>query len=75
MKRFIRPVEHIEIRYSHDVERIIEICRAEGYSIDADTAQWAWERYSDSHAASWMSLGNDYHIFSIIQIYCEEINE
>ena len=74
MKRFVRPGG--EIHHSDDVERIIEICLSQGYIIDADTAQWAWEQYSDMSAANWLSLGiDDYHIFYAIENTCEVVDE
>ena len=42
--------------FDDDVWRIVQVCLSAGYKIDPQTAFIAWERYSDSIAAGWMTL-------------------
>lgn len=45
--------------YAWDIERIVKVCAENDYEITADVARKAWENYSESMAAGWMSLPND----------------
>lgn len=45
-----------EVPHPRDIARIIRVCKNHGYLINAYTAQWAWERYSESYAAGWLML-------------------
>lgn len=45
--------------YRHDLDRIIQIARSRGFDLDRETARKAWEAYSGSMAAGWMSLDED----------------
>jgi hypothetical protein len=51
----LKDTDHF-FEYSDDVERIIRIFADRGYEISYMDAAHAWELYSDSMAAGWMSL-------------------
>jgi hypothetical protein len=62
--------------YPHDVERIVEACRNQGYSITPSTANWAWEEYSDSMDAGWLHLDkDDVDVVANIMPYLVEIDD
>lgn len=69
MKRLvIPPPKPTELRYPVDVQRIISVCEARGYVIDALTAEWAWCEYSDRYAAGWLFLPeDDEQLFSAVR--------
>jgi hypothetical protein len=51
----VRPPE--PIRHPEDVARIVAACRAAGYEIDDETAQWAYSEWcEDTACASWLSM-------------------
>jgi hypothetical protein len=55
--RLVRPPE-VE-PYPHEVDRIVAACRAHGYAVSREDAQWAWEQESVSYCASWLLLPKD----------------
>jgi hypothetical protein len=60
--------------YQNDVDRIVKIFADAGYDISHSDAARAWEKYSDSMAAGWMSLdGEDCYVFDNCSHYFEEV--
>ena len=45
--------------FKDDVDRIVRVCAERGYAITPEDACAAWERYSETLAAGWLSLGPD----------------
>ncbi|KVP17155.1 hypothetical protein [Burkholderia ubonensis] len=63
----------LDCRYSHDIERIVQVCRNAGYVISAPDARRAWSAYSDSSCSSWESLpDDDSRIVQCVLNYCSE---
>ena len=63
----------LDIRYAHDIERIVRACRAEGYVMSSSDARRAWSAYSDSNCASWYELPeDDSRIVQSVLSYCTE---
>lgn len=66
-------------RYNHhfectnDIDRIVKIFADRGYEISHSDAVRAWEEYSDSMCAGWMSLGEDDEVFQDVFCYFEEV--
>jgi hypothetical protein len=50
--------DHPTVRAAHpeDLVCIVKAFARYGYSINEDTAEYAWDRYSASMAAGWMML-------------------
>lgn len=72
MKRLIVPTEKDDSGYSFyetDIERLIAVAKQQGYELDAHTAKWAWEDYSDMYAAGWLGMDSysDYELVSILK--------
>lgn len=59
--------------YQNDIDRIVKIFADHGYEISHSDAVHAWEQYSDSMAAGWMSLGDDEEVFQDAFYYFEEV--
>ena len=59
--------------YRNDIDRIVKIFDDRGYEISHSDAVCAWEHYSDSMAAGWMSLGSDTEVFADAFSYFEEV--
>lgn len=59
--------------YTNDIERIIKIFVDRGYEISHTDAVRAWEEFSDSMCAGWMSLGTDEEVFQDCFCYFEEV--
>jgi hypothetical protein len=59
--------------YKNDIDRIVKIFVDRGYEISATDAVHAWEQFSDSMAAGWMSLGSDDEVFNDAFYYFEEV--
>jgi hypothetical protein len=59
--------------YTNDIDRIIKIFADRGYEISHTDAVKAWEQFSDSMAAGWMSLGSDDEVFEDAFSYFEEV--
>lgn len=71
MKRII-PKQNIE--YTEDAFRIARICAANGISVYADDACQIWEDYSESMAATWMTLpADDARVLQIVLMHSQEI--
>ena len=49
----------IYMRYPEDVGRILQILNERGFTANDLDIHEAWSAYSDSMAASWMSLDDD----------------
>jgi hypothetical protein len=65
----------LDCRYSHDIDRIVNVCRNAGYVISACDARRAWSAYSDSSSSSWTSLpDDDSYIVRRVLDYCSEQN-
>jgi hypothetical protein len=62
---------HVE--YKNDIDRIVKIFADRGYEISHSDAVRAWEEFSDSMCAGWMSLGNDDEVFQDTFYYFEEV--
>lgn len=59
--------------YKNDIDRIVKIFADRGYEISYSDAVHAWEEYSDSMCAGWMSLGTDDEVFNDAFYYFEEV--
>jgi len=59
--------------YTNDIDRIVKIFSDKGYEISATDAVKAWEQFSDSMCAGWMSLGDDNEVFEDVFSYFEEV--
>jgi hypothetical protein len=60
------------------IGRLVKICNDRGYEVSFEDARRAWERYSESYCASWMSMSSDDHtVFCQLLIYlvCDEESE
>jgi hypothetical protein len=69
----LKDTDHF-FEYSDDVERIIRIFANRGYEISYMDACHAWELYSDSMAAGWMSLDSeDEYVFQNAFYYFKEV--
>lgn len=58
--------------YTNDIDRIVKIFADRGYEISSTEAVHAWEMFSDSMCAGWMSLGQDDEVFQDAFPYFEE---
>jgi hypothetical protein len=66
----IRQLEDHNFFYENDIDRIVRIFADRGYEITASDAAKAWERYSDSMAAGWLSLDEeDDYVFDNAMMY------
>ena len=70
--KFKEPYNH-HTEYSNDIDRIVKVFADRDYDISHTDAIRAWEEYSDSMCAGWMSLGNDDQVFNDAFHYFEEI--
>ena len=59
--------------YKNDIDRIVKIFADRGYEISHTDAVFAWEQFSNSMAAGWMSLGDDDEVFADAFSYFEEV--
>lgn len=59
--------------YTNDIDRIVKIFADRGYEISYTDAVHAWEEFSDSMCAGWMSLGSDDEVFEDAFCYFEEV--
>ncbi len=60
--------------YQYDIDRIVKIFADRGYEISHSDAASAWEQYSDSMAAGWMSLdAEDVYVFQNAFCHLEEV--
>jgi len=66
------PYNH-HFEYTSDIERIVKIFAERGYEISHTDAVHAWEQFSDSMCAGWMSLGDDDEVFQDAFYYFEEV--
>jgi hypothetical protein len=67
-----QPYNH-HYEYTNDISRIVKIFADRGYEISHTDACRAWEQFSDSMAAGWMSLGSDDEVFEDAFSYFEEV--
>ena len=74
MKRLkVKPAYNHHFGYTSDISRIVKIFADRGYEISETDAVLAWEQFSDSMAAGWMSLGSDDEVFEDAFYYFEEV--
>jgi len=59
--------------YTNDIDRIVKIFADRGYEISETDAVHAWEQFSYSMSAGWMSLGDDDEVFTDAFWYFEEV--
>jgi len=59
--------------YKNDIDRIVKIFADRGYDISHSDAVRAWEQFSESYCAGWMSLGSDDEVFEDAFCYFEEV--
>jgi hypothetical protein len=59
--------------YTNDIDRIVKIFADRGYEISHTDAVFAWEQFSYSMCAGWMSLGDDDEVFQDAFWYFEEV--
>jgi hypothetical protein len=70
--KFKNPYNH-HYEYTNDIDRIVKIFADRGYEISHTDAVHAWEEYSSSYCAGWMSLGQDDEVFKDCFEYFEEV--
>jgi hypothetical protein len=70
--RFKKDYNH-HYEYQSDIDRIVQVFAERGYEISESDAVLAWEKYSDSMCAGWMSLGEDDEVFYDCFSYFEEV--
>jgi hypothetical protein len=70
--KFREPYNH-HFEYTNDIDRIVKIFADRGYEITHSDAVHAWENFSESYAAGWMSLGEDEEVFQDVFSYFEEV--
>ena len=58
-----------------DVDRMVAICAARGYSISKEEALAAWESYSEDYFASFIILGEDDEVFKALKDKCQVLPE
>lgn len=70
---FIEPRDDHDDRYAEDIERLVQVARDAGYLVRPVDARRAWEAYSETSCASWMSLTDeeDAHLLSVLLDRCE----
>ena len=68
---FKQPYNH-HMEYMSDIDRIVKIFADRGYEVSHTDAVHAWESFSDSMCAGWMSLGPDDEVFADAFGYFEE---
>lgn len=66
------PYNH-HFEYQTDIDRIVKIFAERDYEISPSDAVRAWELFSDSMCAGWMSLGDDEEVFQDCFSYFEEV--
>jgi hypothetical protein len=67
------PYNH-HFEYQYDIDRIVKIFAERGYEISPSDAVSAWELFSYSMCAGWMSLGEDDEVFCDCFHYFEEVS-
>jgi hypothetical protein len=67
-----KPYNH-HYEYTNDIDRILNIFADHGYEITYTDAVHAWEQFSESMCAGWMSLGDDDEVFQDAFYYFEEV--
>jgi len=74
-KRLVYPKKiYPESEYPEDIHRIVEVCKAQGYSISEEDAEKVWLEYSEDHCAGWLVLHTeDSMLFEIVKRYCCEV--
>lgn len=73
MRRLILPPP--EDSFPGDVDRIIDACAKNNFSIDRETAIRAWMAYSESLCAGWiMMFDEDHHIIEAILSVCDIVD-
>jgi hypothetical protein len=74
MKRLkVKEQYNHHFEYKNDIDRIVKIFANRGYEISHTDAVFAWEQFSYSMAAGWMSLGSDDEVFEDAFSYFEEV--
>jgi hypothetical protein len=74
MKRLkVKEKYNHHFEYKNDIDCIVKIFADRGYEISHTDAVFAWEQFSDSMAAGWMSLGDDDEVFADAFSYFEEV--
>lgn len=69
----VKQLYNHHFEYTNDIDRIVKIFADRGYEISHTDAVHAWEQFSDSMAAGWMSLGDDDQVFQDAFYYFEEV--
>jgi hypothetical protein len=69
----IKEKHNHHFEYKNDIDRIVKIFADRGYEISHTDAVFAWEMFSDSMCAGWMSLGSDDEVFEDAFCYFEEV--
>jgi hypothetical protein len=69
----VKKTYNHHFEYTNDIDRIVKIFADKGYEISATDAVKAWEQFSDSMCAGWMSLGDDDEVFQDAFSYFEEV--
>jgi hypothetical protein len=69
----VKQLYNHHFEYKNDIGRIVKIFADRGYEISHTDAVHAWEQFSESMAAGWMSLGDDDEVFQDAFYYFEEV--
>lgn len=71
MKRII-PIQILE--HQSDIQRIVEICSANGIFVTGNDACQIWEDHSEALAATWMTLpAEDVQVLQIVLMCSQEM--
>lgn len=71
---FNEPRHPRESEYE-DVKRVTQACADAGYVIDSTSVCKAWEAYSESMGAGWVTMSylSDEYLVLTIRQYCKEV--
>lgn len=66
-----KPVDQ-DVWLLQDVKRIQSVLAERGYAASDEDVRQAWEAYSDSYAATWLTLPlDDTNLFEAVMIFLE----
>lgn len=64
LKRLVRCPLHSNWDEGRDVSTFAEILSKRGYYATDEDIKWAWEQYSESYAAGWLSIFDEEEAFN-----------
>lgn len=65
--------ENPDNRSESDLKKIMKVALKEGYQISPMQAYHIWNNHSDSYAAGWLLLDNEYEIRQAVNKYIDEV--